>query len=95
MLSWHVLQSPAYGKDKSESAWESLQKHDTPQWLRDGKFGIYTHWGPVTVGAEDGPGGVQWYGRNMYKQDSPAFEYHRQKYGEQSVGQIAPDGLTP
>jgi len=65
-------------------AWESLSKHEVPEWFRDAKFGIYTHWGPVTVGAEDGPGGVQWYGRNMYVEKSPTFDYHRKKYGDQN-----------
>ncbi len=45
-----------------QPSWESLKRHETPEWFRDAKFGIYTHWGPVTVGAEDGQGGVQWYG---------------------------------
>ncbi|MHC4165699.1 MAG: alpha-L-fucosidase [Planctomycetota bacterium] len=67
-----------------EPTWESLSKHKVPEWFRDAKFGIYTHWGPVTVGAEDGPGGVQWYGRNMYVEKSPTFEYHRRKYGDQN-----------
>ena len=26
-----------------EPTWSSLQLHDTPQWLKDAKFGIYTH----------------------------------------------------
>ncbi len=30
---------------KYEPTWESLKQHETPQWLRDAKFGIYTHWG--------------------------------------------------
>ncbi|MHC4540790.1 MAG: alpha-L-fucosidase [Planctomycetota bacterium] len=64
--------------------WESLSKHKVPGWFRDAKFGIYTHWGPVTVGAEDGPAGVQWYGRNMYMESSPTFEYHQKKYGDQN-----------
>ena len=72
--------NPAY-----EPAWESLSQHKIPEWFRDAKFGIYTHWGPVTVGAEDGPAGVQWYGRNMYVPDSPTFEYHRKKYGNQNT----------
>jgi alpha-L-fucosidase len=71
--------NPAY-----EALWESLSKHEVPEWFRDAKFGIYTHWGPVTVGAEDGPAGVQWYGRSMYTPDSPTFEYHRKKYGDQN-----------
>lgn len=66
-----------------QPTWESLKKHDAPEWFRDAKFGIYTHWGPVTVGAEDGPGGVQWYGRNMYLPKSPTFEYHRKRFGDQ------------
>ena len=33
------------GKQVYEPSWESLKNHTTPQWLRDGKFGIYTHWG--------------------------------------------------
>ncbi|UCG48392.1 MAG: alpha-L-fucosidase [Phycisphaerales bacterium] len=67
-----------------EPTWQSLSKHEVPEWFRDAKFGIYTHWGPVTIGAEDGPGGVQWYGRNMYLEKSPTFKYHRAKYGDQN-----------
>ena len=29
--------------------WSSLQKHETPQWLKDAKFGIYTHVSLETV----------------------------------------------
>jgi len=79
LIAWAVL--PAAGS--YEPTWESLRKHQDPEWFRDAKFGIYTHWGPVTVGAEDGPGGVQWYGRNMYVESSPTFAYHRKKFGDQ------------
>ena len=37
-----------------EPTWESLMRHQTPQWLRDGKFGIYTHWGIYSVPAFGG-----------------------------------------
>ena len=70
-------------KGPYEPTWESLKKHQRPEWFKDAKFGIYTHWGPVTVGTEDGPGGVQWYGRNMYVEKSPTFEYHRKRFGDQ------------
>jgi len=63
--------------------WESLKAHQDPEWFRDAKFGIYTHWGPVTVGAEDGPSGGQWYGHSMYDTNSPTFKYHQKKYGDQ------------
>ena len=29
---------------------EVLEKHAGPEWLRDAKFGIYTHWGPAADG---------------------------------------------
>jgi hypothetical protein len=45
-----------------ESTWNSLRKHQAPQWLRDGKFGIYTHWGIYSVPAF-GPN-VSWYPHN-------------------------------
>lgn len=31
------------------ATWNSLAKHETPKWLTDAKFGIYTHWGISTV----------------------------------------------
>ena len=32
--------------------WKSLRAHPVvPEWLREGKFGIYTHWGPYSVPA--------------------------------------------
>lgn len=32
--------------------WKSLEKHnEVPEWIRDAKFGIYTHWGVYTVPA--------------------------------------------
>lgn len=36
--------------------WESLKKHTDPEWFRDAKFGVYTHWSPQTVGTEGGGG---------------------------------------
>ena len=79
-LSCSVFQS----QNTYKPDWESLKQHEVPEWFRDAKFGIYTHWGPVTVGAEDGPGGVQWYGQNMYVEKSPTFSYHRKRFGDQN-----------
>jgi len=36
---------------KYEPNWTSLKQNPTPQWLQNGKFGIYTHWGPYAVHA--------------------------------------------
>jgi alpha-L-fucosidase len=65
--------------------WESLKAHQDPEWFRDAKFGIYTHWGPVTVGAENCSNvGAQWYGRNMYVTNNPVFKFHRETFGDQN-----------
>lgn len=63
--------------------WSSLKAHQDPEWFRDAKFGIYTHWGPVTVGSENGPAGGQWYGHSLYDSNSPTFKYHRETFGDQ------------
>lgn len=74
--------------------WQSLKQHETPEWIMDGKFGIYTHWTPVTVATKDNHG--DWYGYSMYQSDytlgwngeiienkpSEAYQYHMKKYGD-------------
>ena len=64
--------------------WESLKAHQNPEWFRDAKFGIYAHWGPVTVGSEDCPAGGQWYGHEMYDPKSGVFAYHKRRFGDQT-----------
>ena len=76
--------SPAGGPGPFEPTWESLKRHQDPQWFRDAKFGIYTHWGPVTVGCEDCPQGGQWYGHEMYIAKNPVFTYHKKRFGDQA-----------
>jgi len=67
-----------------QANWESLQAHKDPEWFRDAKFGIYTHWGPVTVGSEDCPHGGQWYGKEMYEPKNPVFAFHKEHFGDQT-----------
>ncbi len=62
--------------------WNSLRAHFTPQWLKDAKFGIYTHWGIYSVPAH-GPNGT-WYPHFMYREGSPQYEYHLKTYGHPS-----------
>ena len=71
-----------------QPTWDSLKAHRDPEWFRDAKFGIYTHWGPVTVGSEDCPAGGQWYGREMYDPKSRVFAFHKQHFGDQSQGRL-------
>ena len=51
-----------------------------PDWYLDAKFGIFIHWGVYAVPAF----GNEWYPRNMYLQDQPAFQHHIETYGPQS-----------
>jgi alpha-L-fucosidase len=67
-------------KTTYEPTWNSLKNWRTPQWLRDGKFGIYTHWGVYAVPAR-GPNAT-WYANKLYtKQDGPERKYHEATFG--------------
>lgn len=63
-----------------QSTWNSLKYSPTPQWLRDGKFGIYTHWGPYSVMAHGR--NATWVANKVYTQpDSEAREWWEITYG--------------
>ena len=64
-----------------QPTWNSLRTVNTPpQWLRDGKFGIYTHWGVYSVPAFGNNG--TWYAHNMYtKPDSDERKHQEATYG--------------
>jgi alpha-L-fucosidase len=63
-----------------QPSWNSLRNIPVPQWLRDGKFGIYTHWGVFSVPAY-GENGT-WYSHNIYSDpDSDDRKHHEATYG--------------
>jgi alpha-L-fucosidase len=63
-----------------QPTWNSLKKWETPQWLRDGKFGIYTHWGVYSVPAQ-GPN-CTWFANAAYNNpNSPQRKYWETTYG--------------
>ncbi|MBQ6118164.1 MAG: alpha-L-fucosidase, partial [Clostridia bacterium] len=57
--------------------WPSLCRHETPDWYRRGKFGIFIHWGVYSVPAF----GSEWYSRMMYVPGSREYEHHLATYG--------------
>ena len=60
--------------------WASLADHfRSPDWFRDAKLGLWSHWGPQCV-----PEFGDWYGRLMYVQGSPFYEHHLRTYGHPS-----------
>ncbi len=56
----------------------SLEKYQCPDWYRNGKFGIFIHWGVYSVPAF----GNEWYPKDMYDRRTPAYEHHRRTYGK-------------
>ena len=62
-----------------EPTFESLREYSAPQWFRDAKFGIWSHWGPQSV-----PMFGDWYARNMYIEGTPQYEYHLRHFGHPS-----------
>lgn len=59
-----------------DSSPESLKQYQIPDWYRDAKFGIWSHWGPQAV-----PHAGDWYARNMYLQGSRQYKHHVENYG--------------
>ncbi|HBB92763.1 MAG TPA: hypothetical protein DC042_13880 [Bacteroidales bacterium] len=79
-----VMPATIHAQNVYEPTWNSLKKWQTPQWLRDAKFGIYTHWGIYSVPAQ-GPNGT-WYANQVYTNPgSPQRKYHEATYGKLEV----------
>lgn len=64
---------------KFQGTFESLYQYAAPEWFRDAKFGIWSHWGPQSV-----PMFGDWYARNMYIEGSQQYNYHIRHYGHPS-----------
>lgn len=67
-----------------EPTLESLSQYECPEWLRDAKIGIWSHWGPQAA-AEQG----DWYAKGMYiPKGQPGargqYEYHVKHFGHPS-----------
>lgn len=82
LITLSAIHSPAQKKIKAiyQPSWNSLKNWRTPQWLRDGKFGIYTHWGVYAVPAQGT--NATWYANKLYtKENGPERKYHEATYG--------------
>lgn len=61
-----------------EPTWSSLAEHEAaPGWFRDAKFGIYLHWGALSVPAAF----HDWYPRMMHIQGSDEHAHQVETYG--------------
>jgi alpha-L-fucosidase len=62
-----------------DASFGSLSQFTCPDWFRDAKFGIWSHWGPQSV-----PRQGDWYARQMYIEGTPAYRHHLRRYGHPS-----------
>ncbi|MEV0589033.1 alpha-L-fucosidase [Nonomuraea sp. NPDC050310] len=69
--------------------YESLARHQVPQWFEDAKLGIFITWNPSSVPAfapkEGRPAGspyAEWYWKELQQNKSgPTFRHHSETYG--------------
>lgn len=86
LIMSHIIGMNAQSrKEKFEANMQSLRQYECPEWFKDAKFGIWSHWGPQSV-----PMHGDWYARAMYEQNSKGnrkdtYEFHLKKYGHPSV----------
>ena len=58
---------------------KSFGAYECPEWFRDAKFGIWSHWGPDSV-----PGISNNYANEMYTQGGSSYQWHLAHYGHPS-----------
>ena len=75
-LSLFAETLPPVVSDAEKAAMESYQ---CPEWFRDAKFGIWSHWGPDSV-----PGIFNNYAHDLYTQGSTEYQWHLEHYGHPS-----------
>ncbi len=74
-----AVRARAAAVDPFQPTHASLRSYQVPEWFRDAKFGIWSHWGPQSA-IEDG----DWYARQMYEEGSEQYQYHLANYGHPS-----------
>ncbi|MBN1867284.1 alpha-L-fucosidase [Candidatus Sumerlaeota bacterium] len=59
--------------------WESFKRYRCPDWFRDAKFGVWSHWSPQSLS-----GAGDWCARHMYVESERQARFHRERYGHPS-----------
>jgi hypothetical protein len=78
MVAAALKDIPAAGPGPFQESWDSIQQnYKDPDWFRDGKFGIYMHWGIYSVPAH----GSEWYVRYMYGGNKGVMDWHTEHFG--------------
>ncbi|MFI6322874.1 alpha-L-fucosidase [Nonomuraea sp. NPDC050556] len=68
-----------------QPTFESLARHEVPQWFEDAKLGIFVHWGAYAVPAFAPVGAyAEWYWKRLQDNARPEFkQHHLDTYGPQ------------
>lgn len=85
IISLLLIQNVYSQEKKYEADWASLRNHETPEWVRDGKFGIYTHWGIYCYSGT--AGNVTWNSHLAYM--DPESDWAKDFY--RVHGELTPD----
>lgn len=72
-MSYQIKEGPF------KPTFESLRQFECPEWFKDAKFGIWSHWGAQSV-----PMYGDWYARHIYCEGSDQYRYHIRHYGHPS-----------
>ena len=83
---------------KFEPNWQSIRRHQVPEWYENAKLGIFIHWGLYSVPAWAPTTGelgkvdpakwftynpyAEWYLNSLRIKDSPTYRHHIETYGK-------------
>ncbi len=68
-----------------KKAYPMITGYACPEWFRDAKFGIWSHWGPASI-----PGIGNGYPTDLWTQNSSSYKWHVEHYGHPSqAGYVA------
>ena len=82
LMLTNALQAQKSKSSEYQANWESLMKHQTPEWFMDAKFGIFIHWGVYSVPAYHPQRGyAEHYASAMYRKPAQ-IKYHTETYGK-------------
>lgn len=73
-----------------QPTWESLDSRPVPGWFKQGKFGIFIHWGVYSVPGWCTKGNyAEWYQYGLQTNDTARQKYHKRNFGNMSYYQLA------
>jgi alpha-L-fucosidase len=77
----------AFGQNRFQPTWESIDARPSPAWYTDSKFGIFIHWGLYSVPAyapvksKGETMYAEWYWNSLNKPNSSTRKFHDKNYG--------------